>query len=376
MTFIPFELERWQSTWENRVRFNLAESGVHPLSVSELLSMTDTDPSSLQELRLVYSQSNGTDQLREAIAALYPGATEANVLVTTGGAEANFLTCWTLVERGDPVTIEVPNYLQTWGITRSLGADVNTFALDGSRAWQPDPDAIRAAIRADTKLVVVTNPNNPTGQVLSAEARAAILDRVRDTGAWLLADEVYQGAELAGGRTESFWGSYDRLIITNGLSKAYGLPGLRLGWMVGPAEFIEEAWGRHDYTVIGPSSVSDFLGVRALACRDAILTRTREILGGNYELMANWLRSLGDQVSWHPPKAGAICLVEYHLPMESGALVEHFRAEHGLLLVPGTHLGLSNHLRLGFGERRDYLSDALDILKQGLAELHASPSQV
>jgi aspartate/methionine/tyrosine aminotransferase len=369
MTFVPFELERWQCVWENRVRFNLAESGVHPLSVDELLEITDTDPAVLGAQRLLYSQSNGTEALRAAISALYPGTTEDNVLVTVGSSGANFVTCWTTLEPGQRATIQIPNYLQTWGVARSNGADVNTFSLKPELGWEPDVDEMREAIRPDTKLVVVTNPNNPTGRVLSLEARDAILARVQEVGAWLLVDEVYQGAERVGTMTESCWGTYDKVIITGGLSKAYGLPGLRIGWVVASPAFIREAWSRQDYTVIGPSAISDLLATRALGARDKILERTRSILRDNYATMEGWLGDFGDLLAWRPPDAGAICLAEYKLSIESMDLVRHLQETQDVLLVPGVHVGLDNYLRIGFGEEPSYLAGALEALGAGLRSL-------
>src|SRR5207249_4966059 len=124
VTFVPFELERWQSTWENRVRHNISESGVHPLSIHELLELAGEDLAHLADLRMVYSQANGTDELRAAIAALYPGATPDHVLVTVGSAQANYLTCWSLLEPGNKVAMLAPTYWQTWGLSQNFGADV------------------------------------------------------------------------------------------------------------------------------------------------------------------------------------------------------------------------------------------------------------
>ena len=373
MTFVQFDLERWQSVWEHRVRFNLSESGVHPMSLDELLEITDTDPTALSAVRLGYSQSNGTDELRAAIAGLYPGATADNVLVTVGGSEANFIACWSLLGSGEHVAVQVPNYLQIWGIARSAGADVTTFPLRFDRRWDPDLDAMRSAIREDTKLVVVTTPNNPTGHVFSADARRAILDRVQQVGAWLLVDEVYQGAERTGDETESWWGQgqerYDRVIVTNGLSKAYGLPGLRIGWIVGPPGLIASAWQRHDYTVICPSALSDFLAIRVFAARHPILERTRRIIRDNYQVLEPWLRSLEDLFEWQAPDAGAICLVRYRLGMDSIQLVERLREAHDVLLVPGAHVGLTNYLRIGYGDEPGHLRDGLAALKAGMTEL-------
>src|SRR5213080_524310 len=315
--FVPFELERWQSTWENRVRFNLSESGVHPLSI---------------QVRLGYSQSNGTDLLRGRIAALYPGVSPDQILVTSGSSEANFCACWRLIEPGDKVAVMLPNYLQTWGLEQNFGAQVLGFPLHPERQWEPTAEEIRKAIAPGTKLVVVTNPHNPTGHVLSDEMRRLILERCAEVGAWLLADEVYQGAELDGRTTTSFWGAYERVIVVNGLSKAYGLPGLRIGWIVAPPAFSAEAWARHDYTTIGPAGASDHLAAVALEppVREQVLARTRGILKTNYPVLEAWLQRFGDTFTWNPPQAGAICLVKYRQAISALELVEKVRAEHSV----------------------------------------------
>jgi len=368
LRFVPFELERWQSTWENRVRFNLSESGVHPLTVQELLGIAGASALPLLEVRLGYSQSNGTDLLRGRIAALYPGVSPEQILVTTGSSEANFLVCWRLVEPGDKVALMLPNYLQTWGLAQNFGAEVRGFQLHPEKAWEPFAEEIRTAIAPGTKLVVVTNPHNPTGHVLSDAARRTILERTAEVGAWLLADEVYQGAELDGKTTPSFWGGYERVIAVNGLSKAYGLPGLRIGWVVGPPGFAAEAWARHDYTTIGPAGASDHLAAVALEppVREKVLERTRGILRSNYPVIERWLKRFGDTFSWHPPQAGAICLVKYRQGISALDLVERMRAEHSVLLVPGDHFGLPHHIRFGFGEEVHQFEAALAETERGL----------
>jgi len=369
--FVPFELERWQSTWENRVRYNLSESGVHPPSIQELLALADAAAGPLLDVRLGYSQSNGTDRLRERIARLYPGASPEQILVTTGSSEANFLICWRLLEPGDRVAVMLPNYLQTWGLAQNFGAQVRGFALQGEAGWEPAAADVEAAITPGTRLVVVTNPHNPTGHILSPAMRQLIVARAAAAGAWLLADEVYQGAERDGPTTPSFWGSYERTIVVNGLSKAYGLPGLRIGWIVGPPGVAAEAWARHDYTTIGPAGASDHLASVALEprVRDRLLERTRRILKANYPVLEAWLRGFGDTFTWHPPEAGAICLVRYRHGVDALTLVEQLRAQHGVLLVPGEHFGLARHLRFGFGEAAAHFREALAATERGLKQV-------
>ncbi len=373
MRFVSFELERWQSTWENRVRYNLSESGVHPLSIQELLELAGAAAKPLLAVRLGYSQSNGTDVLRTRIAALYAGTSPEQILVTTGSAEANFCVCWRLIEPGDKVAVMLPNYLQTWGLAQNFGGQVRGFALHAEAGWEPAADEVRSAIAPGTKLVVITNPHNPTGHILSDEMRKLIVSRAAEVGAWLLADEVYQGAERNGVTTPSLWGSYERVIVVSGLSKAYGLPGLRIGWIVAPPAFSAEAWARHDYTTIGPAGASDHLACVALepTVRLKVLERTRRILATNYPVLDEWLKRFGDTFSWHPPQAGAICLVKYRPQIDGVDLVERIRAEHSVLLVPGEHFGLPHHLRLGFGEELHHFREALSETERGLKRAFA-----
>ncbi|MDP3910340.1 MAG: aminotransferase class I/II-fold pyridoxal phosphate-dependent enzyme [Gemmatimonadales bacterium] len=373
--FVPFELERWQSTWENRVRFNLSESGVHPLTIQELLGLAGASAMPLLDVRLGYSQSNGTDILRERIAALYPGASPDQILVTTGSSEANFVTAWRLIEPGggDKVAVMMPNYLQTWGLAQNFGAQVRPFHLHEKEGWEPYVEEIRTAIVPGTKLVVITNPHNPTGHVLSPAMRDVILARVREVGAWLLADEVYTGAERDGKTTPSFWGSYEKVIVVNGLSKAYGLPGLRIGWIVAPPAFSLDAWTRHDYTTIGPSGASDHLAAVALEARvrEKLIERTRRILHANYPVMEAWLRSFGDTFTWHPPQAGAICWARYRQAIPAPEVVEKIRAQHSVLLVPGEHFGSPGFIRFGYGGELQHFQAALAETERGLRRLFA-----
>jgi len=360
MSFEPFAMERWQSIWENRVRFNLSESGVHPLSVAELLELVGASVDQVAAARLGYPGTNGSPALRAAIAALYPGATADHVLVTNGSAEANFCACWRFVGPGDRVAVVMPTYMQTWGLARNFGAEVEPIWLREELGWQPDPEDIAAAIAPGTRLIVVTNPNNPTGAVLSREAGEAIVRRAEATGAWILADEVYQGAEQEGGPTMSFWGRAERVLLTNGLSKAYGLPGLRIGWCVAPPDVVAELWARKDYTTIGPSVVSDALASLALqpAARGRLLARTRAILRANWPALERWLAAR-PALAWRAPDAGAICYVRYASAVASAELAERMRRDHDVLLVPGAQFGMGPYLRIGFGSPAAVLEPAL-----------------
>jgi aspartate/methionine/tyrosine aminotransferase len=369
MKLEPFQMERMQSEWENRVAHNLSESGVHPMTVAELL-----DPSDREEIlgeRLLYVQSNGSEALRAAVAALYPGADARNVVVTNGTAEANYISIWRLVEPGDEVVMMLPNYMQIWGVVRGQGATVVPWKLREEKAWAPDVDELSRILTPRTRLVVVCNPNNPTGSILTRDAMREIVDRTARSGAWLLVDEVYRGAEREGEETPTFWGMYDRLLVTCGLSKAYALPGLRIGWVVGPAQTIAELWGRKDYLTISPGALSDVLARKALRpdVRARILARTRGILRANYPALEEWVSGHGDELRMVPPRAGAIAYARYAWPVNSTELVTRLRDEHGVLVVPGDHFGMDHYLRIGFGNEPADLRAGLARIDAGIASL-------
>lgn len=366
-----FKMERMQSLWENVVDYNLSESGVHPLNLKELLL-----PGELEELAAVeigYTQTNGTPRLRENIARLYPGIDPEQIMVTAGSSEANFLLMWSLLEPGDEVVFELPNYMQMWGLSRSFGARVKSLWLRPELGWQPDPDELRKLVNGNTRLIILTNPNNPTGSILSREIREEIVRQADRVGAWLLVDEVYRGAERNGLETPSFWGSYDRLVVVAGLSKAYGLPGLRLGWLAGPPELVKKIWTYHDYTTISVSVLTDHLATRVLEPdrRQKILKRTREILNSNLPVLESWLNSFNGLFSYLPPQAGAILFARYNLQINSTELVEKILKEKSVLLVPGDHFELDQHLRFGYGSNQDYLKKALARVTEAISVLKA-----
>jgi aspartate/methionine/tyrosine aminotransferase len=359
MNIEVFKLERMQSTWENVVDYNLAESGVHALSLEEFVPADELQE--ILKLRLGYSQTNGTPELREQIAASYPGLNPEQIQVTTGSTEANYLLMWALIEPGDEVIFELPNYMQMWGLLRGFGAKVKTFHLLEERHWAPDLDELKKQVTRKTKLIILTNPNNPTGAVLSQDEMKTIIDLAQTSGAWILADEVYQNAERIGPRTPSFWGLYDKVISVNGLSKAYGLPGLRIGWIVGPMDTIQKIGPYHDYTTISPSALSDRLARTALSpgVRDRILKRTREILSHHYMILESWLKSQDGTVAFVPPKAGAITFVRYTLPLNSTELALKIIREKSVFLAPGDLFEMDHFLRIGFGVEEQALRAAL-----------------
>jgi aspartate/methionine/tyrosine aminotransferase len=373
MKLETFALERLQSIWEHRVAWNVAESGVEPLRVEELADTAEARQALLRQ-ELAYTQTNGTPELRTSVASLYPAATAAHVQVTNGGSEANCIVLWHLVEPGDEVVMMTPNYMQAPGIARALGATVHGWPLvDEGTRWRLDIDALARLVNFRTKLIFVCNPNNPTGACFGEEDLDAVCRHAAAVNAWVVADEIYRGAELEGDETPTMWGRYERVLVTSGLSKAYGLPGLRIGWIVGPPHTIEELWGVHDYTTIAPGAMSDRLARVALAPerRARLLARTRGIVRTNYPVVKRWIERRSPLLAHAAPQAGAIVFVRYHHPIASTALVERLRDQQSVLVVPGDHFEMDGYLRIGFGSAPEHLAGSLNRIGELLDSIAA-----
>jgi aspartate/methionine/tyrosine aminotransferase len=373
MRLEPFAMERMQSTWENRVAWNLSESGVHPLRVEELAD-TDADRQAVLSQDLGYPQTNGTPELRTAIASLYPGASAAHIEVTNGGSEANLLVLSHLIEPGDEVVMMLPNYMQMRGLARGLGAVVQAWPLiggEGGAPWRPNLPRLEELVSTGTKVIAICNPNNPTGARFPESDLDAIVRVAARVGAWIVSDEIYRGAELDGVETPTVWGRYDRAIVTSGLSKAYGLPGLRIGWVAGPPDVVAQCWAVHDYTSIAPGAINDRLARVALtpSRRALLLARTRGIVGANYPVVRRWIEKRAPKLEHTAPEAGAIVMVRYHHGVNSTVLAERLRTERSVLIVPGDHFEMDGYLRIGFGTDPAHLTGALELVGEALDEI-------
>ena len=372
MNFEPFELERLLSDWEQTVEFNFAESGVHPVSLGELLQLSDIDIKEFLETPLNYPEVNGEASLREKIAGFYDGAKLENILVTVGASEANYIIANTLLKKGDEIAVMQPTYKQFSGAAKNLGVKVNSFSLEAGNNWALNRQELLDAVNPNTKVISLVNPNNPTGKILSKEEMNAVVSIAQKFDVWLLADEIYSGAERHNvDATQSFFGLYEKVIIVNGLSKAYGLPGLRIGWVVAPENIINELWKRHEYTTVSSSMLGNRLANLALRpdVKRALIARTRDLVASGFETLQTYLNEIPGVFSVVPPMASALSFTSYNLPINSTEFVHKLRREKGILLVPGDCFGLDGHLRISSALPREYLQDGLSRLNEVVREL-------
>ena len=369
--FQPFAMERMMSLFEQEVDYNLSESGVHPLLLRELLADSPLAMEALLDTELNYPHVNGIPELRQHIANLYDGATPENVLVTVGAIEANNIAVQTLLAPGDQIAVMLPNYMQIWGIAKNSGFEQVEFHLREEESWAPDLAELESVLTPRTKLIAVCNPNNPTGRIMTETEMDGIVACAEKVGAWILADEVYRGAtRVMDEENPSFYGRYDRLLAIGSMSKAYGLPGLRIGWVVAPVETIDEIWARHEYVTISATMLANKLAAIALSpeVRPRLLQRTRDYIRRGYPILKEWMDDHPGKFSFRPPDAAAIAFVRYHLEVNSSAFAERLRREKSVLLVPGDHFGMDHFLRISFGLPGEYLTSALNRIHELIGE--------
>ena len=368
--FTTFMLEREMGRWEHQVKYNLSESGVHPMTTRELFA---DDPNLMDEflnVELNYPPTNGTDELRERIADLYPGAGTEDVLVTSGAAQANFTSMLTLTDRGDEIVVMEPNYMQIWGTGKNLGLKVKTFNLEQKLNWGFDIDEFNHTVTKDTKLIAVCNPNNPTGHIMTGDERKAVVDAADKVGAWILSDEVYAGAEHQTDEiTLSIWGEYDRVLAIGSMSKAYAFPGLRIGWVVSNPQMSEKIWARQDYVTICPTMLGNKLAAYALLpqIRSRIIQRTRKYARRGYKNLELWVGQNSEILSLVPPQAAAIGFVHYDREINSSELVKRLVDEQSTYVVPGDHFGMDHYLRISYGLSDEYVNEGLRRIHETIA---------
>ena len=363
MKFEEFILERNQSLFEHRVDYNLSESGVHPLKLSEILSIEEQKE--IIDLELSYGYTNGTPRLRECISNMYgPKISSKNILITSGSAEANFLSVMTQLDRGDEIIYMIPNYLQIRHLAKSFGIKVKDLPLRQNLGWQWDLDELKSLISKKTKMIVICNPNNPTGSIMSENVMDGIIKIAQKYDFWILSDEVYRGSELNGVECKSFAGVTKKTIVNSGLSKAYSLPGLRIGWSIGSENYIKKAWSFHDYTVINVSILSDWVASKILIPkrREKILQRTKEHLNNNLNLLINWAKDIPELVI-SPPESAAITFAKLNIPILSEKFVFNLRDQYSVLLTAGKWHGLEGYIRIGYGSEAYYVEKGLNRIK-------------
>jgi len=359
----PFFVEQWMNAHETTATWNIAETCVHSLTLDELLEMSgDADGvvRRLKETWLGYGDIVGSPRLRAAIAALYgERITPEHVLTANGAIGANFLALYALVEPGTRVVSVQPTYQQLYSVPESLGAEVRSLRLREEDAYLPDPDAIRALTDERTRLIVLNNPNNPTGALIDEPLLREIVEVARELDAWLFCDEVYRRLEHEPGSTApSVADLYEKGVSSGSMSKSYSLAGLRTGWVAGPAELIQRCLDVRDYTTISGGVLDDALAAVALEHVDAVLERNLGIVRANLAIVDEWL-TREPRLRYVRPRAGTIALIRYDYDLPSVDFCQGMFDDSGAFVMPGIAFGEEHSFRLGYACARDVLEGGL-----------------
>jgi len=363
----PFLLERYFARFEFTTRYLLASSDCEALSLAEVLELGDEpDRAAWSGLKLGYTESAGLLELRERIAMGYPGL-GADDVVTAAPEEAIYLLGRALLRSGDRVIVTFPGYQSLYEIASSLGAQVERWTPEETAdGWWFDPGRLAELARAGAKAIVVNFPHNPTGALPSPGEWDAVVATAARAGALLVSDEMYRGLEyVAEARLSPAAVAAERGVSIAGLSKAYGLPGLRVGWLATRERALREAVQAYkDYTTICASAPSERLAVVALKNADRLVTRCRGIIGANRPLLEAFLKRQEQHFAWRPPRAGPIAFARFQ-PGNASDFCERLALEAGVMLLPSSLFEWGDsHLRFGFG--RTSLPEALAALERHL----------
>ncbi len=355
MALPPFKLEEFFKKYEFSAPYLLCASDAESWSLQEILGLADPDSKRLWDsLRLGYTEAPGLPILREEIAKLYTSVSGEQVLTTAGAEEGIYCTMKSLLAPKDHVIVISPCYQSLMSIPRSLGTDVTTITLDPKKKWKLGLEELRQAFRPTTKLLILNFPHNPTGALLDPVVFKGMIDLARERGAYIFCDEVYRYMEIdENKRLPSIVDAYEKGITLNVMTKAFGLGGLRIGWVASREEsFIQKVSSYKLYTSICNSAPSEILALMALRSKEQILKRNRAIMMSNLEILDRFFERHRSKFSWVRPECGTMAFPELLLPVSADRFTEQLVEKAGVLIMPGSIFDFpGNFFRIGFGRK-------------------------
>jgi aspartate/methionine/tyrosine aminotransferase len=368
MKIPPFKLEEFWKKYEFTSPYLLCCSDAESWKLHEILELADPKSKELWEsLNLGYTESPGLPLLRKEIAKLYSEINEEQILTFAGAEEGIYCSMRTLIEPGDHVIVIDPCYQSLKTLPQSFGASVTSILLDSKKKWRLALEELEKAFLPNTKLLVLNYPHNPTGAVLEGEVFEGLIELARRHGTYVFCDEVYRYLEIdERDRLPSIADAYEKGIALNVMTKAFGLAGLRIGWLATQdAKFMQEVGSYKLYTSICNSAPSEILALIALRAKDKILKRNREIMLGNLAILDSFMNRYQKLLSWDRPQSGTMAVVKLLLPVPIEKFTEELVEKTGVLIMPSPVFDLSgNFFRIGFGRKN--MVHALDRFEQFL----------
>lgn len=367
MQLPDFKLERFFARYEFTAKYLLCSSDCEAWSIREMLALEPDAADKFQDHWLGYTESPGSPTLRAEISRIYQQIQPEQVLVHSGAQEAIFLFMQALLKPGDHVIVHWPCYQSLFAVAKSLGCEMTKWQAHPENGWALDFAELREAIRPQTKLIVLNTPHNPTGYLMARSKFDELVDIADRHGVFLFSDEVYRELEYTPGeRLPAACDVYEKAVSLGVMSKAYGLAGLRIGWIATRNQLIFDKMARlKDYTTICNSAPSEFLAELALRHRQKLVNRNLGIIRRNLELLDVFFTENAARCTWQRPRAGSIAFPA--LAGDAAAFCDALVRETGVLLLPGTAYDFAgNHFRLGFGRKNfpEGLARLADFLQQ------------
>ena len=361
MRIDTFKIEDWMNRYCPTAQYDLTTTCIEPLSIRELMTLSGISrPLEIFDIKLTYGDIHGTPRLKNAIKSLYKNQELKNITVTHGAIGANQLVYEALLDKGDEVIAIVPTYQQHYSIPKTLGAKVKLQFLREENQWYPNLNELEKNITYHTKVISLNNPNNPTGAVIPDEMLRNIVEIAKARNIWVLCDEVYRGLNLVGNPySESIADIYERGISTGSMSKTYSLPGLRVGWVVGREDLINEINKHREYNTISVSILDDYYSAIALENREKIEERNFCIMKEGLDVLTHWLN--GElYVKANIPQGGTTALLRYKKDISSKTLCRGLQEKTGVALLPGETMGMEGTVRVGFCMDKTVLQTGLN----------------
>ena len=377
MKINEFKVETWMTDHENDCQYNLTETCVSSLTLSELQQFVSENISDhIMSMKMDYGPIVGSQRLKKAILSLYETGDESHITITHGAINANELVMMSLLEAGDHVISLFPTYQQMYDFPLSLGCEVSLITLKEENEWLPTIEDFQSCIQDNTKMICLNSPNNPTGTTIPLPLMKEIIDLAKKHHCYILCDEIYRGVDTkACGLYPSFSDYYDQAIVTQSLSKVFSFAGLRLGWIKGSQEVIDLINYRRDYHIISSGPLDDYLACLILENKDQILKRSLNICQKNKDILQRWL----DQeplVSCVIPHHGTVCFLHYHVDMPSTLFCEKLQKETGVFFVPGSAFDVEYHLRFGFTQDEQIMKEGLMTFSRWLRQFDQKPISI
>lgn len=368
MKIEPFRLERYFARREFATPYLLSSSDCEALSLAGLLELADGETAGLWEnLSLGYTETAGSGALREEISGLYEGIGPGDILVAAP-EEAIFIALNCMLEAGDHVVCTFPGYQSLYEIPTALGCEVEMWRPDEDSGWLFDTEELEELVRPGTRAIVVNFPHNPTGHLPRARDFRRLIEIASKNGAYLLSDEMYRFLELdPADRLPPACDPYDRAVSLCGMSKAFGLAGLRIGWLATrDRELLDRMAAFKDYTTICSSAPSEVLSLMALRAKDIVLERNLALIRANLELLEGFLGRHSRLFDWVKPRAGSTCFPKMLFDEDAAAFCERAAGRNGVMVLPSNVFGVEGHIRIGLG--RAQMPAALERFRRFLEE--------